>query len=107
MVDAVAPLSNSVQVGLRVPVILLALAGVVLILVAMRKIGPVAGVLGALGSLFIAIDQTVNILWVLHISVLADADDISSDSVASANNLYTIADAVLVTIGAALLVTAV
>lgn len=101
---ATQPLSDAVQTGIRLPVILIALAGVVLALVMMRRLGVVAGILGALGSLFVAIDQTVNIAWVLHVSSLAERSDVNPDDVTSLSNVYTILDAVLITIAAALLV---
>jgi hypothetical protein len=107
MIDAVGPLSNGVQVGLRIPVVLIGLVGVVLVLVSMRKVGPVAGVLGALGSLFIAGDQLLNIVWVLHLSSISKEADFDADHFNSVNNLYTIADAVLITIGAVLVVVAI
>src|SRR5438270_607132 len=107
MVDAVAPLSNGVQVGLRIPVVLVGLFGVVFVLVIMRRVGPVAAVLGALGSLFIAGDQIMNIVWVLHVSSLAKESDFNADQFNSVNNAYTIADAMLITIGAALVVVAI
>jgi hypothetical protein len=107
MVEAVAPLSNGVQVGLRIPVVLIGLFGVVFVLVSMRKVGPVAGVLGALGSLFIAGDQLVNIVWVLHLSSISKEANFDADHFTTVNNLYTITDAVLITIGAALLVVAI
>jgi hypothetical protein len=101
-----APLSNGVQTGIRVPVILIALAGVVLALVGIRRLGVGAAVLGALGSLFIAVDQIVTIVWVLHLSSIAKNTDSDIDTLNTANNAYTIADAVLITIGAALVVAA-
>lgn len=107
MTEAVEPFSNSVQIGLRVPVIVIALAGVVLALVLLRRIGAPAAILGALGSLVVAVDQIVNIAWVLHLSSLADVDGFDADGYNTTNNAYTVADPLLITLGVALLIAAV
>ncbi|WP_327004178.1 hypothetical protein OHA72_55585 [Dactylosporangium sp. NBC_01737] len=107
MSETVEPFSNGVEVGLRLPVILVALAGVVLALVLIRRLGALAGLLGAAGGLLIAADQVVNIAWVLHLTAMANGDDYDADTYVTAGNAYTIADVVLVTLGVALLIGAV
>jgi hypothetical protein len=104
MLEAAQPLSEGVQIGIRLPVILVALAGVVLALVMMRRIGVAAGILGAAGSLFFAVDQLVNIVWVLHIASLVKSSDTSADEITTVSNTYTLADCALMTIGVILVV---
>jgi hypothetical protein len=107
MVEAVQPLSDGMQIGLRIPVILLALFGVVFAFVTMRRLGVATGVLVALGSLFIAVDQLLNILWVLDVTSTASEANYDVDTLTSTNNLYTVADAALITIGAGFVVASV
>ncbi len=95
------------QIGLRIPVILIALFGVVFALVTMRRLGIATGVLVALGSLFIAVDQLLNILWVLDVTSTASEGNYDVDTLTSTNNLCTVADAALITIGAAFVVASV
>jgi len=97
---AAEPLSISAQTIVRIPAIIVALVGVVLALVMMKRLGVFAAVLGAAGSLFIAIDQAVNIAWVLHLS----STSTSGDKLTTLNNMYSILDPVVITIAAALIV---
>ncbi|MEV4514028.1 hypothetical protein AB0K00_34345 [Dactylosporangium sp. NPDC049525] len=103
MSETVEPFSNGIQIGLRVPVILFALAGVVLALVLIRRLGALAGILGALGGLFVAADQVVNVAWVLQLTSMANGD-FDPDEYTTVNNAYTVADPIVITIGVALLV---
>jgi hypothetical protein len=102
--SAVEPLSVGVQIGLRVPAILVALAGVLIALLVIRRLGPVAGILAAAGSLLIAADQAANIAWILHLRSMTSGGDLDIDTFNRVNNAYLVADAVLITIGAALVV---
>jgi hypothetical protein len=102
--SSVEPLSVGVQIGLRVPVILVALAGVLLALLMMRRLGALGGVLAAAGSLLIAADQAANIVWLLHLRSMTSGGDLDIDTFNSVNNAYLVADAVLITIGVALVV---
>jgi hypothetical protein len=102
--SAVEPLSVGVQIGLRVPVILLALAGVLIALLMIKRLGPVAGILAAAGSLLIAADQAANIAWILHLRSMTSGGDLDIDTFNTVNNAYLVADAVLITIGVALVV---
>jgi hypothetical protein len=101
--ETVEPFSDSVQVGMRLPAVLVALAGVVLALVLIRRFGVLAGILGALGSLFSAADQVVNIAWFLHMTQLWNTHA-DADSYNSVDNAYFVADVVLATLGVALLI---
>nr|BFE57392.1 hypothetical protein GCM10020063_019180 [Dactylosporangium thailandense] len=102
--SSVEPLSIGVQIGLRVPVILVGLAGVLVALLMIRRLGVLSGLLGAAGSLVIAADQAANIVWILHLRSLTSGGDLDIDTFNTANNAYTIADVVLITIGVALVV---
>ena len=104
MGSAAQPLSDGVQIGIRIPVILVAVAGVVLALVMIRRVGVAAGILGAAGSLFIGIDQLVNVVWVLHIASLVKSSSSSADEITTLSNTYTLVDCALVTLGVALVV---
>jgi hypothetical protein len=97
-------LGTAVQIGIRIPVILVALAGVVLALVMMRRLGTLAAVLGAGASFFIAVNQLMAIVWVLHLSSLARDPDAKADDFTTVGNVYTMIDAVLITVAAVLLV---
>ncbi|WP_433088130.1 hypothetical protein ACQP1P_19605 [Dactylosporangium sp. CA-052675] len=92
------------QIGLRVPVILVGLAGVLVALLMIRRLGVLSGLLGAAGSLVIAADQASNIVWILHLRSLTSGGDLDIDTFNTANNAYTVADVVLITIGVALVV---
>jgi uncharacterized membrane protein len=100
---AVTPLSDSTQLALRLPVILFALAGVVLALVFIRRYGVLSAVLGAIGSAFVAVDQIVNVVWVYTTTAQNKKEGISFDTVVSTQNRFAILDAVLITIGVGLL----
>lgn len=100
------PLSIGVQIGLHVPVVLVALAGVLVALLLIRRLGVLAGLLGAAGSLLIAADQAINVIWVLHVRALTSDGEFDANTVTATSNTYTIADAVLITLGAALVVAA-
>jgi hypothetical protein len=100
----VEPLSVGVQIGLRVPVILLALAGVLIALLMIKRLGPVAGILAAAGSLLIAADQAANIAWILHLRSMTSGGDLDIDTFNTVNNAYLVVDSVLITIGVALVV---
>jgi hypothetical protein len=101
----VAPLSDGVQTALRLPVILIALAGIVLALVFAKRNGVISAVFGVLGSALLAADQVVNIWWVLYMSALARSAA-PDESFTTANNLFTLGDVVLVTAAGAALVVA-
>jgi hypothetical protein len=101
---AVDVLPDSVQISLRVPVMLLALAGVVLALVAGRRLGALAAVFGAIGSGLLLVDQIVDATWVPVLNALAKDANSTPDEYATTTNLYTVADIALITIGAAFLV---
>ena len=90
--STVEPLSVGVQIGLRVPVILVALAGVLLALLIMRRLGALAGILAAAGSLLIAADQAANIVWILHLRSMTSGGDLDIDTFNSVNNAYVVAD---------------
>ncbi|MFI5916693.1 hypothetical protein [Dactylosporangium sp. NPDC051541] len=102
--STVEPLSVGVQIGLRVPVILIALAGVLLALLMLRRLGALSGILAAAGSLLIAADQAANVLWILHVRSITSGGDLDIDTFNTVNNAYAVADAVLITIGVALVV---
>src|SRR3954464_7423269 len=107
MTDAAQPLSDVTQVALHLPVVLLGLAGFVVVLVNMRRLGTLATLLGAAGAVLIAADQIVGVVWVLHLSALTDQPDFDPDHVTSLSNTYTVLDVVLITIGAALALAAI
>lgn len=100
---AVTPLSDSTQLALRLPVILFAFAGLVLALVFIRRFGVPSAVLGALGGAVVAVDQIVNVVWVYTTTAQSKQEGISADTVVSTQNRFAILDAVLITIGIALL----
>src|SRR5256885_1942535 len=100
---AIQPLSDSTQLGLRLPVILLALVGVVLALVFIRRYGALSAILGALGSAVVAVDQILNVIWVYTTTAQSKQEGISADTVVSTQNGFAILDAVLITIGVAVL----
>ncbi|GAA0735526.1 hypothetical protein Drose_19585 [Dactylosporangium roseum] len=104
--DAVTPLSDATLIGLRVPVVLLTLAGAVLALVLIRRLGLFTSLVGASGCLFIAADQVVNVVWPLHVTGLAEDGAYEADDMISLTNIYTITDAALITAGVALVVLA-
>lgn len=106
MTVSVEPLSNAAQVGLRIPIILIALAGAVIALILIRRLGVAASILAAAGSLFVALDQIVNIAWVLHTNDLIKKSDPDIDHINAVTKLYTFADVALITIGVALFVAA-
>ncbi|WP_433062438.1 hypothetical protein [Dactylosporangium sp. CS-033363] len=102
--SSVEPLSIGLQIGLRVPVILVALAGALIALLMLRRLGALSGILAAGGSLLIAADQAANIAWVLHLRSMTSGGDLDIDSFNMVSNAYLIADAVLITIGVVLVV---
>jgi hypothetical protein len=102
--SSVEPLSIGLQIGLRVPVILVALAGALIALLMLRRLGALSGMLAAGGSLLIAADQAANIAWVLHLRSMTSGGDLDIDSYNMVANAYLIADAVLITIGVVLVV---
>ncbi|MFG2045301.1 hypothetical protein [Dactylosporangium sp. NPDC048998] len=104
MDTTVEPLSTGVQIALRVPVFLIALAGVLLALLMIRRMGVLGGILAAAGSLLIAADQAANVAWVLHLRSMTSGGDLDIDTFNTVNNAYLVADAVLITIGVALVV---
>jgi hypothetical protein len=104
---AAAPFTNGVQIGLRIPVVLLGILGLVLILTAARRIGVGAVILGAIGSVLVVLDQIVNIAWVLTTSSMVLETDSAVGDFNQVNNLFTLADVVLITSAAGLLVFAV
>ncbi|WP_432968597.1 hypothetical protein [Dactylosporangium sp. CA-233914] len=104
MESSVEPLSVGMQVGLRVPVILIGLAGVLMALLLVRRLGALSGILAAAGSLLIAADQAANIAWVLHVRSLTSGGDLDIDTFNTVSNAYLVADAMLITIGVALVV---
>ncbi|WP_426512628.1 hypothetical protein ACPPVO_19525 [Dactylosporangium sp. McL0621] len=102
--SAVEPLSIGVQIGLRVPVILVALAGVFVALLMIKRLGALSGILAAGGSLLIAADQAATIAWVLHLRSMTSGGDLDIDTYNTVANAYLVADAVLITIGVGLVV---
>ncbi|MEU7872391.1 hypothetical protein [Dactylosporangium sp. NPDC049140] len=102
--SAVEPLSIGVQIGLRVPVILVALAGVLVALLMIKRLGALSGILAAGGSLLIAADQAATIAWVLHLRSMTSGGDLDIDTYNTVANAYLVADAVLITIGVGLVV---
>src|SRR5690349_13999316 len=107
MIEAAGPLSNGVQVGLRVPAILIGLVGVVLILIFMRRLGTGAALLGAAGSFLLAADQGLGIAWILHNSSMTSSSNFDEQHFYTINNVYTYVDVALMTIGIALVVIAI
>jgi hypothetical protein len=103
---AVQPLSDSTQLGLRIPVILFALAGMVLALVFMRRLGVLSAVLAAAGIGFVLVDQVVNVVWAYTTSAQAKESGDNFEKIITTQNRFMIADAALITIGVALLVVA-
>lgn len=103
---AIDVLPDAVQVALRVPVILIGLAGVVLALVSARRLGVKATVFAVLGSGLLALDQISNIAWSLVLSAMAKDTSTTSDDFNGVTNLFTILDVVLVTIGLGFVVVA-
>ncbi|MEV8514568.1 hypothetical protein [Dactylosporangium sp. NPDC051484] len=104
MDPTVEPLSTGVQIALRLPVIIIALAGALLGLLMIRRMGVLSGILAAAGSLIIAADQAANVAWVLHLRSMTSGGDLDIDTFNTVNNAYLVADAVLITIGMALVV---
>ncbi|WP_432824487.1 hypothetical protein [Dactylosporangium sp. CA-092794] len=101
---AVEPLSWGVQIALRLPLLIIGLAGVLIALLSIRRLGVAAGLLTAAGSLMVAADMAVNVLWVLHLRTMSSDGDFDLDSLNAVNNAYLLGDAVLITVGVALLV---
>jgi hypothetical protein len=100
---AVTPLSDGTQLAMRLPVILFALAGLVLAFVFIRRYGVLSAVLGAIGSAFVAVDQIANVVWVYTTTAQNKKEGISFDTVVATQNRFAVLDAVLVTIGVGLL----
>jgi hypothetical protein len=100
----VTPLSTGTQTALHIPVILFALAGAVLALVFMRRLGIAAAVLIAMGSAGVALDQILNVVWVYTTSAQAKEPDITTSKIISTQNTFAVVDAVVITIGIALIV---
>jgi hypothetical protein len=105
-IEAIDPLPNGVQIGMRIPVVLLGLLGLVLALVAARRLGGLAAALGAAGAAALAVDQIVNIWWVLQISSLNDNSDTTVDDYNKVNNIFLVVDLILVAAGLLLLLLA-
>ena len=101
----VTPLSTGTQAALHIPVILVALAGVVLALVFARRLGLPSAILAALGSAVVAGDQTVNVIWAYATNAEAERQATSAEIITTQNS-FAIVDAVLITIGVGLLVVA-
>jgi hypothetical protein len=101
---AVEPLSTGVQTALRIPVILFALAGIVLALVFARRLGIAAAVLTAIGSAVVTADQVLNVLWAYTTNAQSKETDITADKIIGTQNTFAVIDAVLITIGIGLLV---
>ena len=100
----VTVLSSGVQIALRTPAVLLGIAGVVLALVAVRRLGGLATTFAAVGSALIAADQIVNIAWVLVLTDMGHDSETPANDYNSVTNAFTVADAILLTIGAGLLI---
>jgi hypothetical protein len=101
---AVDAFSEGVQTGLRVPAILLGLVGVVLAIVAGRRLGVLAAIFGAIGSGLLALDQVSGLVWVMTLRAMVEERDARPDDIAAASNLCTVIDVLLTTIGLAFLV---
>jgi hypothetical protein len=101
---AVEPLSEGVEIGMRVPGILLALVGVVLALVAGRRLGAMAASFGAIGSGILMAAQITDIVWILILRAMAKDTNVKVDDYVSVSNLFSILYVVLATIGLAFLV---
>jgi hypothetical protein len=101
---AIGPMSEGVQIGIRVPVILLALAGVVLALVAGRRLGVLAALFAAIGSGLLAVAEIVDVAWVLVVSAMAKDSRTTVDDYNAAGNLFTAVYVLVLTIAVAFLV---
>ena len=104
MESSVEPLSTTAQVVLRLPVALIAFAGALVALALIRRLGVLSGLLAAGASLLLAIDQAANAVWVWHLRSISSDEDLDIDTFNTVNNAYLLADVVLITITAALLV---
>src|SRR2546423_7362489 len=100
---AVEPLSNGVQTALRLPVVLFALAGIVLALVFVRRLGVAAAVLTAIGSAVVTADQVLNVVWAYTTTAQGKEPDITADKIIGTQNTFAVVDAALITIGGGLL----
>jgi hypothetical protein len=103
---AVEPLSNGVQTALRLPVILVALAGIVLALAYVRRLGVLSAVLTAIGLAVVVADQGLNVVWAYTTTAQGKEADITADKIIGTQNTFAVVDAVVITIGVALLVVA-
>jgi hypothetical protein len=101
---AVEPLSEGVEIGMRVPSILLALVGVVLALVAGRRLGAMAAAFAAIGSGIVGGAQVVDVVWILIVRAMAKDTNTKVDDYVSVGNLFTVIYAALLTVGLAFLV---
>jgi hypothetical protein len=101
---AVEPLSEGVQIGMRVPGILLALVGVVLALAAGRRLGVLAAAFGAIGSAILLSGQVVDVVWIILVNAMAKDTATKPDDYVTVGNLFTVIYAALLTIGLAFLI---
>jgi hypothetical protein len=101
---AIGPMSDGVQIGIRVPIILLALAGVVLALVAGRRLGILAAIFAAIGSGLLAGAEIVDVAWVLLVSAMAKDSRTTVEDYNAAGNAFTVVYVLVLTIAAAFLV---
>jgi hypothetical protein len=96
------PLSTNAQIGLKVPLLLVALAGVVVALVNLRRLGVPAAVLAAAGGAMFALDQAINIAFAEALSRRNAVDLINRFF-----NTFTLLDFALLLSGTVLLIAAV
>jgi hypothetical protein len=101
---AVEPLSEGVQIGMRVPGMLLALLGVVLALAVGRRLGAMAASFGAIGSGFVLGALIADVAWILTFEAMVKDRNTKPDDITSAANLFSTVYVVLFTLGLAFLV---
>ncbi len=101
---AVDAFSEGVQAGLRVPAILLGLVGVVLAIVAGRRLGAMAAIFGAVGSGLLTLDQISGLVWSHVVSAMINDTRSKQEDLNAVSNLFTVVDVLLTTVGLAFLV---
>jgi hypothetical protein len=99
--EAVGMLPNGAQIGLRIPLLLLGIVGLVLALNGSRRLGSRGAMLAAAGSAAFALDAILDIIWIALTSRIY-----TSPSVGTFLDLFTVLDVVLIGVAMALLIAA-
>ncbi|GIH12793.1 hypothetical protein [Rugosimonospora africana] len=102
--EAVGLLPTGAQIVLRVPLVLLGIAGLVLAVISRPRLGGRAAILGAMGGAAFALDAILNIIWIAMSEHIYRSE--STSTVAAWLDFYNVTDVVLLAAAMTLLAVA-